>query len=37
MRDPVKWAKGDIAALKGQTTSLRFTRDNAQFYSYWLE
>ena len=29
--------EGDIAQLKGQTVSLRFTLRNAQFYSYWLE
>ena len=37
LRGPVKWAEGDIADLKGQTASLRFTLRNAQFYSYWLE
>ena len=34
---PVKWTEGDIADLKDQTASLRFTLRNAQFYSYWLE
>jgi len=33
----VKWAEGDIAKLKGQTASLRFTLHNGRFYSYWLE
>ena len=37
LREPVTWAKGDIADFKGQITSLRFTLRNAQFYSYWLE
>ena len=37
LREPVKWAKGDIAGLKDQTASLRFTLRNGQFYSYWLE
>ena len=37
LREPVKWAKGNIADLKGQTASLRFTLRNGQFYSYWLE
>ena len=36
-REPVKWIEGDIAPLKGQTVSLRFTLRNAKFYSYWLE
>ena len=37
LREPVTWAKGDIADLKGRTASLRFTLRNGQFYSYWLE
>ena len=37
LREPVKWAEGNIADLKGQTASLRFTLRNGQFYSYWLE
>ena len=37
LREPVKWAEGDIADLKGRTASLRFTLSNGQFYSYWLE
>ena len=37
LREPVKWSEGDIAKLKGQTASLRFTLRNGQFYSYWLE
>ena len=37
LREPVRWVKGDIADLKGQIASLRFTLRNAQFYSYWLE
>jgi hypothetical protein len=37
LREQVKWAKGDMADLEGQTASLRFTLRNGQFYSYWLE
>jgi len=37
LREPVKWIEGDIAELKGQIASLRFTFRNGQFYSYWLE
>ena len=37
LREPVKWTDGNIADLKGQTASLRFTLRNGQFYSYWLE
>ena len=37
LREPVKWAEGNIADLKDQTASLRFTLRNGQFYSYWLE
>jgi hypothetical protein len=37
LREPVKWAEGEIADLKGRTVSLRFTLRNGQFYSYWLE
>lgn len=37
LREPVKWAEGEIAVLKGQTVSLRFTLRNGQLYSYWLE
>ena len=37
LREPVKWAEGDIAKFKGRTASLRFTLRNGQFYSYWLE
>ena len=37
MSEPVKWAQGNLADLKGQTASLRFTLRKAQFYSYWLQ
>jgi hypothetical protein len=37
LREPVKWAEGEIADLKGQTVSLRFTLRNGQLYSYWFE
>ena len=37
LREQVKWAKGDMADLEGQTASLRFALRNGQFYSYWLE
>jgi hypothetical protein len=37
LREPVKWAEGEIADLKGRTVSLRFTLRYGQFYSYWLE
>ena len=37
LREPVTWAEGNIADLKGRTASLRFTLRNGQFYSYWLE
>ncbi len=37
LREPVKWAEGDIAKFKGHIASLRFTLRNGQFYSYWLE
>jgi len=36
-RGEVEWQKGDIAALRGNAVSLRFTLRNAQFYSYWFE
>ncbi len=37
LREPVKWAEGDIAKIRAQKVSLRFTLRNGQFYSYWLE
>ena len=37
LREPVKWAEGNIADFKDQTVSLRFMLRNGQFYSYWLE
>jgi hypothetical protein len=37
LREPVKWAEGEIGDWKGRTVSLRFTLQNGQFYSYWLE
>jgi hypothetical protein len=37
LRHRVKWAEGNIAGMKAQNVSLRFTLRNAQFYSYWLE
>ena len=37
LRGLVTWAEGNIADLKDQTASLRFTLRNGQFYSYWLE
>ena len=37
LSETVTWAEGDIAKLKGRTSSLRFTLRNGQFYSYWLE
>ncbi len=37
LRGEVQWQQGDIATLKGQTVSLRFTLRSASFYSYWLE
>jgi len=37
LRGEVEWQKGDIAALRGNAVSLRFTLRNAQFYSYWFE
>ena len=37
LREPVKWAEGNIAEMKARNVSLRFTLRNAQFYSYWLE
>ena len=37
LREPVKWAEGDIVKFKGHIASLRFTLRNGQFYSYWLE
>ena len=37
LRGEVKWQKGNIADLKGNSASLRFTLRNGQFYSYWLE
>ena len=33
----VKWQSGDLARLKGKTTRLRFTLENASLYSYWME
>jgi hypothetical protein len=36
-REPVRWAKGDIADFRGQTVSLQFTLRNGELYSYWLE
>ena len=37
LREPVKWTESEIADLKGQTVSVRFTLRNGRFYSYWLE
>ena len=37
LRGEMKWQQGNIADLKGNAVSLRFTLHNAQFYSYWLE
>ena len=37
LREPVTWAEGNIAKMKVQNVSLRFTLRNGQFYSYWLE
>jgi hypothetical protein len=37
LRKQVKWAEGNIAGMKAQTVSLRFTLRDGQFYSYWLE
>ncbi len=37
LREPVKWVEGDIAGMKAQNVSLRFTLRNGQFYSYWVE
>jgi hypothetical protein len=37
LREPVKWAEGEIADFKGQTVALRFTLRNGQLYSFWLE
>jgi hypothetical protein len=37
LRHRVKWTEGNIAGMKSQIVSLRFTLRNAQFYSYWLE
>jgi len=37
LRGEVQWQQGDMASLKGQTVSLRFTLRNASFYSFWLE
>ena len=37
LREPVTWAEGDIANLKGQIVSLQFTLRNGQFYSYWID
>ena len=37
LREPVRWKTSDIADMKGQTVSLRFTLRDAQFYSYWIE
>jgi hypothetical protein len=37
LRHRVKWAEGNIAEMKAQDVSLRFTLRDAQFYSYWLE
>jgi hypothetical protein len=37
LRHRVKWDEGNIAGMKAQNVSLRFTLRNAQFYSYWLE
>ena len=33
----VNWNHGDLENLKDQSTRLRFTLRNAQFYSYWVE
>jgi len=36
LREQVKWAQGDMAALESQTVSLRFTLTNGSLYSYWF-
>ena len=33
----VQWAEGNLADIKGQTVSLRFTLRNGELYSYWVE
>jgi len=37
LREPVTWARGNIAEMEAQKVSLRFTLRGGQFYSYWLE
>lgn len=32
----ISWEQGSIAERNGETVSLRFTLQNASFYSYWL-
>ena len=36
-RATVAWQDGDLAALTGQTISLRFTLRNAGLYAYWIK
>jgi len=36
LRGQVQWTSGQPAALKGRAAALRFTLENASFYSYWL-
>ena len=33
----LRWKRGELASLNGQTVALRFTLRNAQVYSYWLD
>ncbi len=35
-RGKVRWLKGNMATLKGEEVSIRFTFHNAAFYSYWI-
>ena len=37
VRHELKWRKGDLAGLTGQSVILRFTLRNARLYSYWFE
>ena len=36
-RSEVNWPEADFAGLKDKTVTLRFTLNNAQLYSYWME
>jgi hypothetical protein len=33
----VKWGRGNLADLQGQSVQLRFTLRNGEFYSWWLQ